>query len=140
MKKFLIACLTVLALTGCGNDDDRTATPAPSSPIVGSWKLITSTNNGIPDTLNDCEMKSTITFRDEQKTFTIADYAYLQSVCTSNSFDGTWVKTATDAYTITTQAGTQDLIITVTGNILSLTFNDGTEEHPWYAVTTYTKI
>ncbi|KGO86920.1 hypothetical protein Q765_08095 [Flavobacterium rivuli WB 3.3-2 = DSM 21788] len=140
MKKFLIVCFTALALTGCGNDDDRTVTPTPSSPIIGSWKLSTYTNNGTPETLNDCRKQSTITFRDEQKAFTVTDYAYLQSVCTSSSFDGTWVNTAGNAYTITTQGGTQDLEITVSGNTLSITFNDGTEANPYYAVSAYTKI
>ena len=138
MKRLLFLCLTVLALTGCGNDDDRAV--AASSPIVGSWKLSTYTNNGTPDTLNDCEKKSTITFKDEQKAFTVTDYAYAQDVCTSSSFDGTWVNTAANAYTITTQAGAQDLEITVSGNTLSITFNDGDTEHPYYVVSTYTQI
>jgi len=136
MKKLLFLCLTALTLTACGNDDDK----APSSPIAGSWKLATYTNNGDPETLSDCQKKSTITFRDAQKTFTVVDFNTAMSVCKSQSFDGTWQNTSQDLYTITTMAGTQDLEITVSGNILSMTFNDGTEADPYYAVSTYTKI
>jgi hypothetical protein len=137
MKKLLFLCVSFLVLTGCGNDDDRAVA---SSAIAGSWKLTTYTNDGEPDILNDCEKNSTITFRDEPKSFTVVDYGYAQNVCTSSSFDGTWVKTAANAYTITTQGGTQDLEITVSGNILTLSFNDGTEADPYYTVSTYTKI
>ena len=58
MKKIaLVLSLAFLAFS-CSSDDDG----GSSSGLVGTWKTVSESENGIPFTLDECELSNTITF------------------------------------------------------------------------------
>ena len=59
---FAISLLTI-ATIGCSNNEDLDANP---NLIIGKWKLQSKFyTDGTPSTLNECELKSSFNFRDD---------------------------------------------------------------------------
>lgn len=66
-KTLAITVITLFMLSSCNNDDDN----GSSTSIIGTWKMVSATVNGIDDT-DECDLLSTVSFTDTQ--ITTVDY------------------------------------------------------------------
>lgn len=58
LKNLSLVLLVTVLLVGCSKDDDKGTT----ATLLGTWKLTSSTLNGVPEVLDVCELKSTVKF------------------------------------------------------------------------------
>lgn len=116
-------------MIGCSKDDDK----GSSASLVGTWKLTAEKYNGVPEVLDTCELKSTVTFT--STTFKAVDYDG-ENCDESYELEGTYTKNG-NTLKIVTVFGTETVEISKLNNTtLEFTEVDGTDT----SVITYTKI
>ncbi len=59
MKKYVLLTIASLTLMACPQDDDN---PITEESIVGTWKFLESSTNGVIDDLDPCETEETLVF------------------------------------------------------------------------------
>jgi len=111
MKK-MILFLSVFALvfTSCSSDNDD---DAPIDPLVGTWKYYKFFENGVEQTVSDCESEETFVFNSDG-TF---EYSYFEEDTDGNCeleefISSTWSNDGDGFYTqyIEDDVATQELI------------------------------
>jgi len=134
MKKLiLLSFLTVgLSFTSCSKDENETST---SEDLIGAWSFISYIDDEGEELADDCDSKDSITFMsDNSFNFTYHGINNTEDGCTKNQDAmGVWeyqsdkvlkLDYSTDEYTSITEAEFQ-----ITGNILTLTINEGEGEY-----------
>lgn len=89
-KPILLAFLALgLAFTSCNKDDDAPVAEQQATKLQGTWQLQSQLYDGEQETLNDCELESTIAFKSDNTMEN--DYRYMSNdQCMSDITSGTW--------------------------------------------------
>lgn len=96
--------LMALSLTCCSGDNDGGG--SSGEPLVGQWKTISETENGIPQTLTECDLTEVSEFL-QNGIVNMEDYDLENGVCVLNETPAEanlvlkWEKLSTDNYKIT---------------------------------------
>ena len=137
MKKFLLLTLAVVSLFACSSDDNNE--PQKDS-VIGTWKLLTRTLDGVPQELDNCDVQTTYQFQEDQGVFYgTLYYSNGNGGCTYSAVLGDWERLSDDMISVYTEGeGTTNFKaeINSTGNLV-LTFNDGTAADPFLVVRTF---
>ncbi|MDD3004924.1 hypothetical protein [Flavobacterium sp.] len=106
MKKLaqLFMLVSASLLFSCSSDDGGSSTS--SDPIVGKWKVISTTENGAPLTIGECEALETSLFKSNGD-FIAEDYELENGECVLQNpnepgvtVNMKWSKVATNSYKV----------------------------------------
>ena len=63
MKKLnlFILFICTMAAVSCGSDDD--GTEVSGTGLIGTWQWVSASENGVAETLDECDLQDTIEFR-----------------------------------------------------------------------------
>lgn len=107
MKKLvkLFSVLAVTILFSCSSDNDGNS--VSGDPIVGEWKFMSGTENGVPQVLTECDLLEKSIFKSNGE-FVAEDYDLVDGVCTLQELNEPgltvtmeWEKVADNSYEIT---------------------------------------
>ena len=64
MKKLSLFILFIctMAAVSCGSDDD--GTEVSGTGLIGTWQWVSASENGVAETLDECDLQETIEFRE----------------------------------------------------------------------------
>ncbi|AUP81465.1 lipocalin-like domain-containing protein [Flavivirga eckloniae] len=116
LKLTLLTIITACLTFSCNSDDDS---PAKSNAelIIGTWKWTEGTQDGVAETLTECDLLDTLTFTDTQISY--ASHEEGTAPCaTANTFS--------DTYTIDGNIITSDIEIALTKTYEIITLNSTT--------------
>ncbi|MEE1897113.1 lipocalin family protein [Flavobacterium rakeshii] len=140
MKKFLLLTIALVSLFACSSDDDNNVQDEQNK-IIGTWRLAANIVDGEAEELDSCDLQTTFKFEQENNVFyATIYYSNTSGSCTYEASMGSWEWIGDN--TIKVSAGTETLDFEVSyeyGN-LNLTFNDGTEEEPFYVLQSFIKV
>ncbi|GAA4882584.1 hypothetical protein GCM10023311_00830 [Flaviramulus aquimarinus] len=88
LKLTLLTIITTCLTFSCSSDDDSSSSENFAELIIGTWKWTATSENGVADTLTECELQNTITFA--STTYTGVEHDNGNAPCTSYNFDGTY--------------------------------------------------
>jgi hypothetical protein len=69
LKRVLTLSLLLITIISCSSDDNST-TEDNQANIIGTWKLSSSSTNGVADTLDACDLQTTLVITSNQITIT----------------------------------------------------------------------
>jgi len=126
MKKlFLLFTVISLVLTSCSSEDSSS-----QDPLIGTWTWYQSFDNGVEETLDDCDKMDTIVIN-SNGTLNESYFYNNNGTCESDGTDSaTWQNLGNNVYRIVYDAGTADeeiieLTIIFDGNTFSIEEVDG---------------
>lgn len=123
MKKIIVLSLTIICFIGtsCSSDDDGNIPTTAQDPLIGNWQFVKRVENGVEDTTDDCELNSTINFKEDGTTTDTSFYLNSNSECVSEILNATWKKLENNTYEITPEDLENDTPINA-----EITFSDNT--------------
>ena len=113
MRKLIILfSLLTVTFTSCNSDDDG----GSQDPLIGSWRYLTSFEDGVEVPLDDCESQDTVNVS-SNGTISSTRYDDFGSGCEVDfTVSGTWSNLGDGTYSITIDGVTFIEVITFEGN------------------------
>ncbi len=139
MKKTLLYLFAItLVFASCKKDDDAMDTDDNEANIVGTWKITSETENGVPLTLDECEVLGTINFRSNG---TATDTYYYGENCAMTDVENYNYSINDDQLTISYGDNESYTVTITTLNNTTLKIEDSYEEEgvTYTYSSTYTK-
>ncbi len=147
MKKLSLFILLIAAtLTSCGSDDDSPGTTEAN--LIGKWQWTAASENGVAETLDQCDLQDTIEFQTGGTAVSIffnSTNTNGQITCGDAQTENiTWSLSGDQlslTYTEGTISETDTATITISGTTLTVEYRD--EETPGEItvyIETYTKV
>lgn len=103
--KIFSLLLTASLWLSCSNDSDGDETGG-ADPIIGKWKLVSATENGVALTFNSCDAQEQTEFKSDG-VFTSLDYELVNGECILNdpnepglTIETKWVNVSTNSYKV----------------------------------------
>lgn len=120
LKTLFVFSLVLLSFVSCSKDDDSTDQKLDNASLIaGTWRLISTSTNGVTDPEEDCQEFFSATFRDDL-TLTISEKEGVNCDLTVQS-SGTYVINSS-VITITMGDTFDGEIVTLNATMLTLKF------------------
>ena len=99
MKKTILLFFVITGIISCTENDSNLDTTV-SDLIIGEWQLQSIIEKGVDVDLTECELKSTLTFNQNDSLTGVSYIMDSIKSCYSEDEKSTWKKNSNDTYTI----------------------------------------
>jgi hypothetical protein len=136
--KIILVFLVFAGVASCSSDDDSNG-PAEADRIVGEWEIQSLSMDGEDLELSDCELQTRIRFS-ANGDITVTDYYedFDSEECVSEIYNQKWEYRGNNVYRITSEEGSNDLLIVFSNNNNTFSFSREDEDGSYSA--TYTRV
>ena len=144
MKNLKITFLTIIAAFmafSCSSDDDSSISQTTNAElIIGTWKLTSTSSNGVADTLTECDLLDTLTFNETTVIYINNDRIPEEEPCNSAS-DTAPYSINDNTITLTNPLGSivTNEIAALNSTTLTLRYDQGTDTEPFVDLESYTR-
>ena len=86
LKITFLTIITAFMAFTCSSDDDSSISQTTNAElIIGTWKLTSTSSNGVADTLTECDLLDTLTFNETTVIYITNDSITEEEPCNSES-------------------------------------------------------